>query len=508
MLYACLPEALVAARRGDHCGSVTEVNSKRLLALNLRKLGGSELRYTPRSYILINDSVGHEFADFVRDFKVSQAFAILKYLSDLQQRTRVLPRTASARAAGAQVPEGIFGREVPDILWQPGPDAAQVVTADMVRIAMLVTERALEVFRQGGRISSAVVTDEEWAMLHGFSSHAALDVPDVAACAAQAAQLLAALTPECQVTLLESNLWVMKPSLNGGGNGRGILLIDRLPSSPVQLLSWAAAVGRGGGGGASDALDGCLLQKLVEAPHLLDQVFLQESAVSHMFLDGEEMWAAAAAVAAKAQVKVVDVAQGESNPFANFGRAGLFKYNLRLWVLASMASPPEVWLYRDSYIDIAATEFTAALELTSHVTNMQRGHRTCQRYWPLPDFAAYLRRLHGGRDVYGEQILPQARAIICNVFHALQKPPSSLLCKPTARLKRLGVDLLVDAHCVVWLMEFNVLRNDYGLKAAKGQQAKEHLSKRLIKEETKLKASLTSGGSIPPTWELLEEHAA
>ncbi|CAE8609497.1 unnamed protein product [Polarella glacialis] len=499
MLYTCLPEALAVARRGDQCGSVKEINSKRLLALNLRKLGGGEFHFTPRSYVLVTDSLGHEFVDFVHDFKASQAFAILKYVSNDQSGCAGLPCSTRVEPPNLQLPEGTFGRELPDISWEPGPDPTRGVTTDMVRTSVAVAERAIEVFHQGGRISSVVVTDEEWTVLHDFSPHASPNGLDVAAYAPQAVQLLAALPPECQVTLLEQNLWILKPSLNGGGNGRGIALVDRLPSSPSQLLSWAAAVGRGGGGGVNDALDGCLLQKLVERPHLLDQLLLQDSAVSHTFQDVEQRWAVATQAVAE------DVPRVQPNPFANVGGIGLFKYNLRLWILASMASPPEVWLYRDSYVDLAATEFTADLNIASHVTNLQRGHRACQRYWALPDFSAYLRRMHGGRDLYGEQILPQARAIICNVFRALQRPPNSLLNKPVARLKRLGVDVLVDANHAVWLVEFNVLRNDYGLKAAKGQEAKDDLTRRLVEEETKLKAALESGNCIPPTWELVSD---
>ena len=56
-----------------------------------------------------------------------------------------------------------------------------------------------------------------------------------------------------------------------GGNGRGILLVDRLPEEGAAataaglLCRWVAAVGRAGVGGLNDAKHGCLLQVLPTA---------------------------------------------------------------------------------------------------------------------------------------------------------------------------------------------------------------------------------------------------
>ena len=318
------------------------------------------------------------------------------------------------------------------------------------------------------------MADEEWALLQSFSPRAASafawEALDLAACRRRAGELLQALPPRCQLGLLRGNLWALKPSLNGGGNGRGIVLMDRLPRRSSELLRWVAAVGRGGTAGAQDAQDGCLLQKLVEEPHLLDQQLLGLSEPG---------------------------GPGAGPPCA----PGLFKYNLRLWVLSSMGSPPSVWLYRDSYVDLAARTFTEALHPESHITNLLRGHRDSQRYWPIPAFAAYLQAANGGRDVYRESIWPQARAILRGVFRALEAAPPSLLARPSSRLKRLGVDLLVDARHTAWLLEFNVLRNEYGLKAARGQETKRQLAQRLVEDEAALKAALASGAPVPPAWE-------
>ena len=87
-----------------------------------------------------------------------------------------------------------------------------------------------------------------------------------------------------QLGLLRDNVWLLKPSLNGGGNGRGIMLLDRLPlggspgsgrdNVPALLLAWVAAVGRSGSGGQNDLKHGFVLQKAVERPHLLNRELL------------------------------------------------------------------------------------------------------------------------------------------------------------------------------------------------------------------------------------------
>ena len=80
-------------------------------------------------------------------------------------------------------------------------------------------------------------------------------------------------------------------------------------------------------------------------------------------------------------------------------------------------------------------------------------------------------------DPYGSVLQPQVVAIIQAVFRALESAPSSLLEKSTQqepqphKLKRFGLDLLVDEDFHVWLIEVNVLKGrpkGYGLGASKG----------------------------------------
>ena len=83
-------------------------------------------------------------------------------------------------------------------------------------------------------------------------------------------------------------------------------------------------------------------------------------------------------------------------------------------------------------------------------------------------------------DPYGSVLQPQVVAIIQAVFRALESAPSSLLEKSTQqepsqpqshKLKRFGLDLLVDEDLHVWLIEVNVLKGrpkGYGLGASKG----------------------------------------
>ncbi|CAJ1346308.1 unnamed protein product, partial [Effrenium voratum] len=97
-------------------GSVCELHLKHLLALNLRKLRGQELRVAPRSYVLQGPFLDQEFARFCADFRLSHALALVR---------------SCARAAhdefepshneldAAERPEGSWGRELPELLWEP-----------------------------------------------------------------------------------------------------------------------------------------------------------------------------------------------------------------------------------------------------------------------------------------------------------------------------------------------------------------------------------------------------
>ena len=110
-------EPLLIRARGHDAGpgSVSEIHLKHLLALNLRKLRGAEHAFAPRSYILLpGDFFREEFNSFVLDFKISQALALVKHVA-----------CGDVEVTGAGItgytPEGLWGRELPTIRWEPGP---------------------------------------------------------------------------------------------------------------------------------------------------------------------------------------------------------------------------------------------------------------------------------------------------------------------------------------------------------------------------------------------------
>ncbi|CAK0807872.1 unnamed protein product, partial [Prorocentrum cordatum] len=157
--------------------------------------------------------------------------------------------------------EGLHGRTAPAVAWEaPGPDPSRPVAAASVLAALAVARRAAEALGRGSAAAAAVaVSGDEWERLRSFSPLAALeDLPQAGAHAEEARRLLRALAGPWQLGLLRANAWLLKPSLNGGGNGRGILLLDRLPVDPADFLRHAAALGRGGSAGAQE-------------PHLLEQ---------------------------------------------------------------------------------------------------------------------------------------------------------------------------------------------------------------------------------------------
>ncbi|CAK0836814.1 unnamed protein product, partial [Prorocentrum cordatum] len=454
-------------------GSVKELHLKHLLALNLRKLRGEELRFVPRSYVLQpGNFFEEEFADFAFDFKISQALAVVKYIAEASETAPWSPPDPAASGRGARrQPEGLWGRDLLEVSWQPGPDPSLPVDGQCVAAALAVARRVVA----AGQARRAVAVDEaEWALIRSFSPQARLAEP---LCDSEAAgALLRALPAELQVSLLCGNLWLLKPSC--GQFGRGILLLDRLPEAPTQLLQWASAVGRGGLKAASNDKEGCILQKLVERPHLLDP---------------EVLGAAARPGPRRAPA--------------------LFKYGMRIWVLASMSQCPRVWLYREGHVSLALQAFTAAPDALSHITNLRvvdgnPGEHT-QRLWQLSDFAAHLGE-HEGAGTYEARLLPQVRGVVRELFRGLAAAPSALAPEASEsgrRLRRFGIDLLVDEALAVWLIEVNILKDGYALQyAPRGSsgEAKRLLVKRLVEDEALLRVAARTGrGDIPETFEQL-----
>ena len=151
-----------------------------------------------------------------------------------------------------------------------------------------------------------------------------------------------------------------------------------------------------------------------------------------------------------------------------------------------------------------------------------RAYSVFQRQWGVRAFGEYL--MYQGKerkeesalkkDVYREILLPQVIKIITALFRALGTEPSSLTKEyadvetrnaeevpnqdkhaPSGKLKRFGLDFLVDKNLHVWLIEVNVLKGGltgYGLAAAHGVggNMKLEMTRQLIAEENQLRYSL------------------
>merc|ERR1712232_1017977 len=117
-----------------------------------------------------------------------------------------------------------------------------------------------------------------------------------------------------------------------------------------------------------------------------------------------------------------------------------------------------------------------------------------------------------GRDVVASCLLPHARQIIATIFGALEAEPCSLMPpvlsegaagRQRPRLRRLGIDMLVDEAFHVWFMEVNVLRDGYGLGCARGPggDLKRRLVERLKRAEALLTQALLENAPLPTSFE-------
>jgi hypothetical protein len=407
---------LERARRAGCCestGTANEINCKGLLALNLRKLEPQEsLELAPRLYVLLPreataaDTAAaaaaaantgattapptDEISSFIADFKLSRALAVLKRVtvaavassnsssSSSSSSSRPEPEpdepTAGDDGGPAKRPEGLWGRKLPRITWEPSLPA-QPIGDESISVALTVVRRccggvAAAAAAAAISVDAAAVSSAEWAVLRTVQLECAAPGVPTRQQQLQAAAVLAAVPARYQLSLLYDNLWLLKPSLNGGGNGRGILLLDQLPDAcdhsamASLLLGYAAAVGRSGTGGINDAKHGCVLQKAVENPHLIDRGWLLHHCPSGDPLADSDSGAINAETAAET---VPDLSM----------EPPLFKYNWRVWVLASLSATPSAWLHKEGYIDLAGAAFTRSLAVPgAHVTNQLRGDET------------------------------------------------------------------------------------------------------------------------------------
>ena len=373
-------------------GSADELNCKDMLALNLRKLGEEVHHLAPRSYVILPQrECDGEFDAFVKDFMLSRALAILKFIAephgeqieitaanDVEMRDNdpdesTRPRThhessqrlsASGEKTSTHKKAAESDSSVPVIRWEPHP--TRPIDRDIVNTVLEVAQRYVS------RLVPFEIRQDEWSTLRSARLDCNVQA-GIEACISEeqleaAAATLSALPPKCQLSLLSKNVWLLKPSLNGGGNGRGILLFDRLPEGsslpgndgiPSLLLAWQAAVGRCGVQGLNDARHGCILQKCIEDPHLVNRRILMRH------------WPTGQHRGCEPRDEMAIEREGVEDAVAA-PETSLFKYNLRIWMLASLGQSPSCWLHREGYIDLSGLEFTNKLIPGAHVTNQVR----------------------------------------------------------------------------------------------------------------------------------------
>ncbi|CAE7512800.1 Ttll9 [Symbiodinium natans] len=434
-----------------------------------------------------------EIQRFVLDFKVSRALAVVQHVSGLSHgvdhtRHGGVQRPRESKSCP---PEGLWGREVPEIEWEPDPVHASC-SLESVSAALAVVRRAVEVSdRWPLELPNLPIGDEEWALIRAYDTHCpATDVHDaLGECQKTCKTLLERAPLYLQLPLLRHNFWALKPSC--GQFGRGIMLLDRLPARPAQLLDWAACVGRGGQKGGKDLTQGCVLQKLIECPHLLDKAILDSRATDN--------------ASQLCMCMPADPA---------------LKYNLRMIIVATLRLPCRIWLYKHGFISVALRAYTEQLNPLSHITNLRGQGNESQRRWPLEDLDRHLQVEQQGP--FDEVLRPQIKKIISSLFHALALAPCSLLPLEESqeanghrsamgkKVRRFGFDFLVDESLSVWLLEVNFLKNGYALGHAQSGpagDAKRTFVDQFMADEHLLRTALATrtcgSGDLPSTFEEL-----
>jgi hypothetical protein len=281
-----LDALLRSAREAGHIpqGTTNEVNSKALLALNLRKLGGEHLSWAPRSYIVLPSAAEttvtatatatagirrDEFDAFLLDFKASRAIAILQRIvatndasgdepsncpsteamRAVEPEPAVEPELTAApelesepppggsdarRHDDTQQPEGLWDREAPEITWEPRPD--HPISGNCVDTALSVVDAWAERLSNPTQENLAFsICGVQWMQLRScqLDSPVAEDVTPAQCAAARAA--LAKLKRSDQLRLLRDNVWLLKPSLNGGAHS-----VQSVPTKLIRTFTGAS----------------------------------------------------------------------------------------------------------------------------------------------------------------------------------------------------------------------------------------------------------------------------
>lgn len=411
-------EHVLEVARGDTpAGTVGELQQKHLLALNLRRARGA-ISFVPRSYYLPHEDGCRALCDesprFVDDFMISHAVAILQML-----------------ASGT--PRLCFN------------DAS-------VEVAINVCRRYLEIGE------SAKITDGEWATLStcelGFAK-------------------ATTSTVDTSSTRLHDVLLTSQSRCDE--------VLDLLRSfserAPELQLGWTATDPGKERRANSDNL-GCIFQKYVERPHLVDPSKLSVEAPSR---PGESHNG--------------DAGSGTTLIATMHRPSGLYKYNIRLWVdISWSAAQPEAWLYEEGYVEFADSPHTDALDVpTAHISNLSKlgADASAPWCWPTSTYQSFM-LAELGTDVYHQRIFPAMKVATREALATVRPrgPPDGVDGK--ARWKRFGLDFLIDDCLVAWLIECNY---NPGMAAHRGRRGdiKRELVRRYYADEQSLRAGRIIG---------------
>ncbi|CAJ1452225.1 unnamed protein product, partial [Effrenium voratum] len=131
----------------------------------------------------------------------------------------------------------------------------------------------------------------------------------------------------------------------------------------------------------------------------------------------------------------------------------------------------------------------------------------CQRRWPIRALDAALATSGlSFEESRNDHVRPQIRQVIRELFKALAAAPCSLLpledtegegrSAAGRKLRRLGLDFLVDRNAKVWLLEVNFLKNGYALghaQSGSAGDAKRGFVAEFLAEEEVLRRQVAAG---------------
>eukprot|EP00928_Gymnodinium_smaydae_P003648 TRINITY_DN11294_c0_g2_i2.p1 TRINITY_DN11294_c0_g2~~TRINITY_DN11294_c0_g2_i2.p1 ORF type:complete len:850 (-),score=199.94 TRINITY_DN11294_c0_g2_i2:37-2586(-) len=186
---------------------------------------------------------------------------------------------------------------------------------------------------------------------------------------------------------------------------------------------------------------------------------------------------------------------------------GTRKHDIRQWVAVTSADPLTVWFFSESYVRLAANEYSLddIHDQFAHLNNnaincLHENYDPDDEYWRcqwgLPQYRRLLRAKYG-YDVYAEKLLPAMKRIVMASLECVR----ASLAEPTTSgnsFQLLGYDFLVDSNLNVWLLEVN---GDPLMHAS--CEVTERLCEPCLKDLIRVAVDGRSGGGPEPHFELL-----